>query len=158
MMGRVPVKVAGPGWPAIPASEPLRWLLGHSAPHTRLDGAVPSHSLARPAVVPPAVNQVVAVIDVETPQLEWTPLPANDPGGVLLPVNDVGQRVLHCPGIFALGTGDEPVPVGRIPSRHQPVDFLQLAPRPPSLAAPGLTQRLRRAVSVPRGSWQAIVS
>src|SRR5712691_857763 len=95
-----------------------------------MDVAMPRGDLPRSPPTPAPVDETVDLLHVEATHLRRSPLAPNHPSGVLLPVKDVGQRVLHRPRIARGRARDAPVPVPRAQPRHEAVQRRELAPGP----------------------------
>src|SRR5439155_1559580 len=78
-----------------------------------VDATMPRGDLARSPPTPAPVDETVDLLHVEATHLRRSPLAPNHSSGVLLPVKDVGQRVLHRPRIARGRARDAPLPVPR---------------------------------------------
>src|SRR5207245_2901532 len=91
------VEVELPLGRALAPREPLRRIRRERLQDVSLDPTVPRHELARLPSPPAPVDQAVDRVDVEAAHLREPALAAEHAGAVLLPVDDVGEGVLHRP-------------------------------------------------------------
>src|SRR6266508_4293218 len=127
---RVTVEVGRPLRRTLAPAEPLLWGPRQRSQHVVVDATMPLENFARRSTAPSPVNEAVDLVHVEATHLRRPSLAADHAGRVLLPVDDVGEGVLHRPRIPRRGTGNPPAPVNRTQPGHETVEPGKLAPRP----------------------------
>jgi len=95
-----------------------------------MGAAMPAEDLDRPAPAPAPIDHTVDLLHVETAHLGGPSLATDHAGGVLLPVDDVREGVLHRPRVPGRGPGDATRPVGGTEPGHEAVQLGELASRP----------------------------
>src|SRR5207247_3374287 len=98
--GLVPVQVAGPVGASLPATEPIVRLLAKRLHHIVLNLSMPGDHIGRAATAPASVDERIALVDVEASHFRRPFLATEDAGAVLLPIDDMSQRILDGPGIL----------------------------------------------------------
>src|SRR5215470_11851271 len=84
---------------SITAAEELTRGLRQRFEHVGVDSTMPGDELARVPPSPTLVDEAIDRLDVEAAHLGEATLAANDTKRVLLPVEDVRERILHGPRI-----------------------------------------------------------
>src|SRR2546422_2838995 len=124
------VEIARPAGAALLATEPVIRSGLEGLDHFRLDPPMPGHDIRRSTRAPAPVDQGVALVDVEALHFRRAFFAAEDSGAVLLPVEDVGQRILDGPRILGLRPRHVAAPVRRLEPLDQPIELPELALRP----------------------------
>lgn len=119
-------KVTRPVRAALFAGEEVLWRCAQRAHHIGLHLAMPGYNLGRRSPMPAFVDEAVAGIDSQAAQLRRALFTAKDPCRVLLPVDNVRQRVLHGPGILAFRPRHRATPIRGLEPGHHPIKVLKL--------------------------------
>src|SRR5262245_52294240 len=122
------VEVERPLGRALTPREPVRRIRGERPEHLALDATVPCYDLGRPPAVPASIDQTVDPRHVEPAHLRQPALAAKHAGAVLLPVDDVRERVLHRPRVARGRARHAPVPVAGTQPSYEAIERRVLAP------------------------------
>src|SRR5215470_8758986 len=126
----VAVQVERPLARALTAAEELTRGLRQRLEHVGVDSTMPGDELARAPPSPTLVDEAIDRLDVEAAHLGEATLAANDTKRVLLPVEDMRERIFHGPRITRRWAGDQTLPVSRCEPRDDTVEARELALRP----------------------------
>ena len=121
-------KVTRPISSALFPGEEILWRRVQGPHHIGLHLAMPRQYLGRPPPMPAFIDDAVDGIDFQAAQLRGALFTAEDLCRVLLPVDDVRQRVLHRPGILSLRPRHRATPIRGLEPCHQPIKVLELFP------------------------------
>src|SRR6516165_12274694 len=88
---------------------------------------MPRDDRARRPAMPAPVDEAVDLVHLEAPHLREPTLPPDHTGGVLLPVDDVGEGVLDRPRVASGWPRHPPLPVRRAQAPDQAVELGELA-------------------------------
>src|SRR5207245_8403106 len=107
--------------------------------HIVLNLSMPGDHIGRAATAPASVDERIALVDVEASHFRRPFLATEDAGAVLLPIDDMSQRILDRPGILRLRPRHPAAPVCRLQPSDQPIESLILAPRPVGYVFPRMS-------------------
>src|SRR5215470_203501 len=125
----VAIEVERPLPRALTTAEELARGLRQRLDHVGVDSAMPGDELARAPPSPTLVDEAIDRLDAEAAHLGEATLATNDTKRVLLPVEDVRERILHGPRITRRRAADRTLPVSRCEPRDDPVEARELALR-----------------------------
>jgi len=105
------VKVSRPIWSTLSTAEPFFRCLLQCGQNILLNLPVPTEDFLWRAIMPTRVNEMVSLTCVEPAFFTWSALSPGGTGNVGLPMSDVSERILDCPGVLGFRAVQQSIPL-----------------------------------------------